>query len=516
MKHVKIVVRIQDVDALDIRKNECERFYRKEWGIVSSNSQKKGNKTAIYWIHSIISLSLMFGFGLLPPVAPITEFGMKMIGIFLGLVYGWVLIGIAWPSMAGLIALMCLGNMTADEVFKASFGNTNVLMMFFIFIFCGAFAHYGLSKKIALWSITRKAVVGRPWVFSFVFLMVMAFLGGVTSATPTIVIGWTLTYVICEQCGFKKGDTYPLILIFGIAFIAQIGDCIIPFKSIPLLVMSVYEKLSGTSIPLGPYMVMIIATTALCAIAYLFLAKLIFKPDVAALKELKAESLIGEDGLKLDKAQKITLGFLVLLMVMLLLPGFFPKSTFFAIIFLKKIGSTGVCMFLVMLMCMLRIDGKPIIEFREMVKKVEWNGILLLAAAVPVANAMSAPESGFQEALIAVITPIASGSSAIGFIFLIGLGATLITNVMTNGPVGIILMSAVYAVTQTLGIDPTAAVVTVIMCVHLSVLFPSGSSTAALINGNEWIDQKRLWKIGPVSCISAWLIVSVIASLFAR
>ena len=100
------------------------------------NSQKKGKKTAIYWVHTIISLGLMFGFGFLPPIAPITEFGMKMIGIFLGLVYGWVLIGIAWPSMAGLVALMCLGNMSADEVFKASFGNTNVLMMFFIFIFC--------------------------------------------------------------------------------------------------------------------------------------------------------------------------------------------------------------------------------------------------------------------------------------------------------------------------------------------------------------------------------------------
>lgn len=86
---------------------------------------------------------------------------------------------------------------------------------------------------------------------------------------------------------------------------------------------------------------------------------------------------------------------------------------------------------------------------------------------------------------------------------------------MTNGPVGIILMSAVYAVTQTLGIDATAAVVTVIMCVHLSVLFPSGSSTAALINGNEWIDQKSLWKIGPISCASAWLIISAFAALFA-
>ena len=77
-----------------------------------------------------------------------------------------------------------------------------------------------------------------------------------------------------------------------------------------------------------------------------------------------------------------------------------------------------------------------------------------------------------------------------------------------------ILMAAVFAATQSVGMNPTAAVVTVVMCVHISVLFPSGSSTAALINGNEWIGTKRLWKIGPMSCISAWLVISIVAGIF--
>lgn len=477
----------------------------------TKTAEKHGNTK--YYINSAICLIIMFGFGYLPPVAPITTLGMQILGIFLGMVYGWIFVEIAWPSLAGLVALTQIGYMSAADVLKASFGESNVVLMFFIFIFCGTFAHYGLSRIIAVWSITRKAVLGRPWVFTFVFLMVMAFLGGVTSATPTIVIGWSLAYVISEQCGFQKGDSYPLILIFGTALIAQLGDCIIPFKSIPLLVMGVYESLAGSPIPLGSYMLIVILATVLCIIAYLFIANLIFRPDMKSLKELNAETLMGEDGIQMNKVQKITLLFLILLMVMMLLPGFFPSSTFPLIVFLKKLGSTGICILLVGLMCLLRVDGAPIINFKKMVGNVEWNSILLLAAAIPVANVMSNEASGFPAALQAFISPMATNTSPFVFVILIGLVATLITNVMTNGPVGMILMAAVYAAVNSVGMNPTAAVVTVVMCVHIAVLFPSGSSTAALINGNEWIGTKNLWKIGPMACVLCWLIISVIAGV---
>ncbi len=466
-----------------------------------------------YCVNSAISLILMFGFGYLPPIGGITQLGMQILGIFLGMVYGWIFVSIPWPSMAGLIALIQTGYMSSGDVIKASFGESNVVLMFFIFIFCGTFAYYGLSRIIAVWSITRKVVLGKPWVFSFVFLMVMAFLGGVTSATPTIIIGWGLAYAICEQCGFKKGDSYPLILIFGTAFIAQMGDCIIPFKSIPLLVMGVYEGLAGAPIPLASYMLIVIVAIVLSAIAYLFIAKMLFKPDMSSLKNLDAQTLIGKDGIQMNKQQKVVLLFLILLMVMMLLPGFFPNSTLLPIVFLKKIGSIGICIMLVGIMCMVHIDGEPIIDFKKMVTKVEWNSILLLAAAIPVANVMSDEASGFPAALQSFIGPLAMNTSPFVFLLLIGLIATAITNVMANGPVGMILMAAVYAAVQSAGMNPIGAVVSVVMCVHIAVLFPSGSSTAALINGNEWIGTKNLWKIGPVTCIMAWLIISVVAGV---
>ena len=59
-------------------------------------------------IHSLVVLVLAFGFRFLPPFAGITELGMGVLGAFLGAIYGWVMIDLAWPSLLLLQQLGCL------------------------------------------------------------------------------------------------------------------------------------------------------------------------------------------------------------------------------------------------------------------------------------------------------------------------------------------------------------------------------------------------------------------------
>ena len=145
-----------------------------------------------YYAHSLISLLIMFGYGQLTPIPPLTPLGMNLIGIFLGVLYGWIFIDIIWPSMAGLLALMLIGGMKPNELFQTSFGDPLVMMMFFIFVFCATINYYGLSKFISLWFITRKCVAGKPWLFTYTFFLSIMLLGALTSASPAVVIGWSI------------------------------------------------------------------------------------------------------------------------------------------------------------------------------------------------------------------------------------------------------------------------------------------------------------------------------------
>ena len=102
---------------------------------MSANAQMTAKGDAMYYVHSFLCLLIMFGFGQLPPVEPLTALGMRLIGIFLGLLYGWIFIDIVWPSMAGLLALMLVGGMKPVALLNRSFGDPIVVMMFFIFVF---------------------------------------------------------------------------------------------------------------------------------------------------------------------------------------------------------------------------------------------------------------------------------------------------------------------------------------------------------------------------------------------
>lgn len=77
--------------------------------------------SASYYVHTVICLVIMFGFGHLPPLDPLTPLGMNLIGIFLSVLYGWVCIEIVWPSLAGLLALMLVGGMKPMMLLNKSF-----------------------------------------------------------------------------------------------------------------------------------------------------------------------------------------------------------------------------------------------------------------------------------------------------------------------------------------------------------------------------------------------------------
>lgn len=73
-------------------------------------------KSTAYWIHIVITLVIMIGFGFLPAPAPITPFGMQMLGIFFGMVYGWSTVDQIWPSLLGLVLLAICDYNTIDDV----------------------------------------------------------------------------------------------------------------------------------------------------------------------------------------------------------------------------------------------------------------------------------------------------------------------------------------------------------------------------------------------------------------
>ena len=92
-----------------------------------STEVKKDHK----YLHFAITLAIMLLFRFIPPIGSITPYGMAIIGIFIGMIYGWSVDAgnLIWTSLLGLFALALTDYGTAGNALAAAFGNESVMLM---------------------------------------------------------------------------------------------------------------------------------------------------------------------------------------------------------------------------------------------------------------------------------------------------------------------------------------------------------------------------------------------------
>ena len=140
-------------------------------------------------IHTGIALAiyLLFKF-LLPAPAPITPDGMEVIGILILATYLWVSVGTGWTSVL-TICLMGLTNyMSAANAIKGAFGDWMFAFLMGCMLVNAVLSETGLSRRIAMWFITRKFVNGRPYVIIGMFFVAMFVLGLFMTSSATCVM----------------------------------------------------------------------------------------------------------------------------------------------------------------------------------------------------------------------------------------------------------------------------------------------------------------------------------------
>ena len=111
---------------------------------MSDTAPKAVSPALTRWLHLLI-MGLLFASGwFLPSLSTITPFGLKVIGIFMAMIYGWMFVGLIWPSLCGMLLLSLAGLGTAKAVFGQGFGSEIVLLIIFFSIFTKWLEEIGL------------------------------------------------------------------------------------------------------------------------------------------------------------------------------------------------------------------------------------------------------------------------------------------------------------------------------------------------------------------------------------
>ncbi len=445
-------------------------------------------KQTKYYINAVIYFVIIVGSFFLPAVEPLTDVGVKVLGIFIGTVYGWTSCGLVWPSIVSLTALSLTGYNTLPALMLEGWGHQITLFTFFMLLFVGIIDASGLSRWIAIRVLRLKVANGRPWMLYFLFL-VASYLIGTFAAVGATLLCWNIFYNVAHEIGYTSKDKFTKVMILGIALTSTIGQCLPPFQIGPMLFFGMLEDFMGMPMNVGGYMVLTFIFHLIIIGFYAAFSIFIVRPDTSLLKNFNIDML---PNMKLDVYQKRVGYLFIAFIVALLVPSFMPKAWKITQV-LAGIGSPGITALFVALAAAMRFDGKPFINVADTIYKgVVWDVVFLFSCVFPLSGALTSDVTGVKIFLNDILGPLLTGRGAFLFAFLLLMFALVVTNFTINIVTGLMVFPIMVALIGNVGANPAVIVTLLITTITMAFLTPAASPAGAVTYANEWLTSKEV------------------------
>lgn len=475
----------------------------------------KLSETAKFYLIIGISFVIMVGVGYLPPFGAMTVYGMQLLGVFLGCIFGWLLgIGIPVSLMGIVLAGVLAAGQTVDTMMSAVQSTTMVLVIFWALLFVYGLQQCGLLDFLAKKIMSIKWCVKSPWHLA-VSLWFCTMICGAISGQPfgTMILMFSMYYSIAEKVGAQKRSPYTTFVLVATAAISAVSICMVPYSSGILMALS----LMLAAVPDIVYNIPMICVINWCVtIGMVVFAAILLKVLMRSI--LKPEFTMENVGNLVDGEAKVTTSikwgffFIVLLLVLMMLPTFLPAESALKA-FLGKFGMIGMFAAVVALMCLTRVDGKPIIDFEKAMRSgaVSWEVYFMMGAALVISGQLVTPEGGLaitvQNALNGIVGNMSAYVFSVAFLF-VGLA---LTNCITNAVAMQLIIPILAIFLMDKGVNPALMVGIAGMLLDHGLILPSGSPLGAFIHGNsDWMVGKSIYGYATLTSLCLILSAAVI------
>lgn len=468
-------------------------------------------KRDLTFLHLLVMVVFMFGGQFLEPIEPITPYGMKVLGIFIGLLYGWSLAGMLWPSLLGLIALGVTGCVDSIQTAAASaMGNYMVVNCIFIFVVVELLSASGLINHLCGKIMTSNFIKGHEWRLFTVILFIPFILSAVGQVFTAVFLGWKIVYAILDIAGYERTEKISVILLVGSVMAIAAGSQVLPFLSSALIVCGAFSSIINESFNYGRYMLFSIPFAIICFVEIVLIFKFIFRPDVSKLRAVDVNQLqFLEVSDKMDRRQKISGIAFALLVLLLVIGSLLPKDSLGAIIY-NKFNVGGAALFICLLLMLIKVDGKPILEFKDLASSgLSWDLMFFLGVVLYISNFLSSPDTGIAAAIALIMKPLLSLKSGFAFTVVFLVIAAIITQFMNNTVTAIIFLPVLMVAGETYGLNNWAmATLLIASSQFIAYATPAACPNSGMMYSNEYTPYKKAIKyVLPILLV--WLVTLV-------
>lgn len=464
--------------------------------------------SASYWLRVAIWLVLSFAGWFLPPVAPVTALGMKIIFIFAGLMFGWICLDLIYPSFLSIILIAMASGQAAKTLFYAGFSSDIVVVIIVLVSFIEYANKVGLDNYIAQKFIGIRLLQGHPWLFVSAFMVLSYVLGLMIDIYPAIFLLWPVTYKICDEAGFTHGGKFSSYMCFAIPFISGLGMLSKPFSPWSLIGVNALSTFMGDGFTINYslftlYMFLVSMVFIAC---YLLLGKLM-RLDLSPL----ADYHIPTQKVTLNHEQKIGAVFFIAFFVMMYLPSLLPEDLALAQ-FLNQMGVLGVGAILLVFLGVGRSHGEKLCEIDKLAKNaVPWQIVFLMVANAVIGTALENEDAGIIAGIHALFGPIVQGLSPVMFYIVLILLYGVVTQFVHNVVLLAVFTPIALQLGTMIGANPITITFIGIVILSAALATAGASSRSGLVFANtEWIAPKWAYYLGVMSVLLVMIAYAII------
>ena len=465
-------------------------------------------KNKSYYLNIAIWLLITFGVGFLPPFAQVTELGMKVLGIFLGVIYAWCFIALDWTSMVALVALAVVGYSAGDATFLAGWSFQTLPQMVLCFIFAEGIAQTRLTDYIANKMLSVKLFRGRPYALITGICVSMLIMNLLQCALAGLFILWSLAAVIAEKAGYEKNNAFTTVIVASTVAIFVWSAAIFPFAPMTILQIGFLKQaMPGIEVPFFNWIALWLTFVVIYATIWPLVLKYIFRLDFSAIANIDFSELItNKEAMKMTSNQKFGLGVLIGFMCVMMVPKVMP-ATWAITKIASSMGLSGCLALACAVMVAFRnSNGEHYLTMQKAAQGVQWNVVWLTVATQPLGSAINSADCGIMASIMTTITPWLTTITPTMFLVAVVIVLGITTQVVHNMVLMVVFIPILVPIYASMGGNPWIMFVGMYVALNAAFATPAASWNSAMMFGCGGIISKKMYVHGTAHFIFSLLL----------
>lgn len=475
--------------------------------------QEQANDKPMVYVHLIITLALMFLFRYIPAPVPLTAYGMAVIGIFAGMIYGWATShrGSIWISLAALVALGMTDFGNCSKAISTLFASDTAMLLLLGMLMVGPLVESNIGEWLLVKLLNSQFCYKKPWNFT---ILIIFGLGILSYVVRPIIIALFMIAVFKDlfaKVGYARGDKYPTMLLIGLFIAMLFMTAIFPWHGWGLYGTAAFAKSSGGyMIDYGKYVIIAVVTYCALTLGHVLLMKLM-GCNVEPLREIDLSDMEAKYAAQgLSKHQKaVIIAFIGMALGSIFVS--FAGGTSGVRMLISNINVYGVMLITLACMFFIRVEGQPIADIKICAKHVQWEMVLMIASALVLAGALTAPETGVTALMAKYAAPLLAGKGQYAFMIILAVITLLLTNIANNVAVMFVLMAVVGSFYSSgLITNAPAALLIITFATIMGFYTPASSAYGAMLHSCELVTSQSIYKYGALVMVFLVLVFAVV------